>query len=148
RILGVSVEKSVPGVIYSAMGLVGARAEYLLKCRQETFEAQISAEQPDLVVLGYGTNETSGSYLDGSAYETALATIVSRLHRAAPSALVILLTPPDRGDIRPGQAQRIQRILQEVIAVQRVVAGREGAVLMDLHAAMGGAGTAERWATM
>jgi lysophospholipase L1-like esterase len=148
RILGVSVEKAAPGVIYSAMGLVGARAEYLLKCREETFEAQISAEQPDLIILGYGTNETSGSYLDENAYETALTTIISRLHRAAPSALVILLTPPDRGDSRPGQAQRIQRILQEVMAAQREVAGREGVVLMDLHAAMGGAGSAERWATM
>jgi lysophospholipase L1-like esterase len=148
RILGVSVEKAAPGVIYSAMGLLGARAEYLLKCREETFEAQISAEQPDLVVLGYGTNETSGSYLDGSAYETALATIVSRLHRAAPSALVVLLTPPDRGDSRPGQAQRIQQIIRAIIAAQRDVAERDGAILMDLHAAMGGAGTAARWAAM
>jgi lysophospholipase L1-like esterase len=148
RILGVSVEKAVPGVIYSAMGLVGARAEYLLKCREETFVEQISAEQPDLIIMGYGTNETSGPYLDENAYETALATIISRMHRAAPSALIILLTPPDRGDSRPGQAQRIQRILQQVIAVQRDVAGRNEAVLMDLHAAMGGAGSAEHWATM
>lgn len=148
RILGVSVEKFTPGVVYSALGLLGARAEYLLKCREETFQAQISAEQPDLVILGYGTNETSGSYLDGNAYETALAKIISRLHRAAPSALVILLTPPDRGDSRPGQAQRIQRILQEVIAAQRDVAARDGAVLMDLHAAMGGDGAAQRWAAM
>jgi len=148
RILGVSVEKAAPGVIYSALGLVGARAEYLLKCREETFIEQISAEQPDLIILGYGTNETTGSYLDMNAYDAALSSIVSRLHRAAPSALVILLTPPDRSDSRPGQAQRIQRILQEIIAVQRNVAEREGAVLMDLHAAMGGAGSAERWATL
>jgi len=148
RILGVSVEKAAPGVIYSALGLVGARAEYLLKCREETFDAQISAEQPDLIILGYGTNESSGSYLDGNAYDAALTTIISRLHRAAPTALVILLTPPDRGDIRPGQAQHIQRLLQEVITVERGVAEREGAVLMDLHSAMGGAGTAERWASM
>ena len=148
RILGVSVEKAAPGVVYSALGLVGARAEYLLKCREETFDAQIAAEQPDLIIMGYGTNETSGSYLDENAYETALATIISRLHRAAPSALVILLTPPDRGDSRPGQAQRIQRILQEVIAAQRDVAWREGAIVMDLHTAMGGAGSAEHWAAM
>lgn len=148
RILGVSVEKAAPGVVYSALGLVGARAEYLLKCREETFEAQISAEQPDMVILGYGTNESSGSYLDGNAYDTALTTIISRIHRATPSALVVLLTPPDRGDSRPWQAQRIQRILQEVITVERNVAQSEGAILMDLHTAMGGAGSAERWASM
>jgi lysophospholipase L1-like esterase len=148
RILGVAVEKAAPGVVYSALGLVGARAEYLLKCREETFVEQISAEQPNLIILGYGTNETSGAYLDANAYDAALATILSRLHRAAPAALVILLTPPDRGDTRPDQAQRIQRILQEVIAVQRAVAGRGGAILMDLHAAMGGAGSAERWAAL
>jgi len=148
RILGVSVEKAAPGVIYSALGLVGARAEYLLKCREETFVGQISAEQPDLVIMGYGTNETSGSYLDENAYDAALTSTILRIHRAAPSALVILLTPPDRGDNRPGQAQHIERIMEEIITVQREVASRDEAVLMDLHAAMGGAGAAERWAAM
>jgi hypothetical protein len=148
RILGVSVEKESPGVVYSAVGLVGARAEYLLKCREETFDAQISAERPDLVILGYGTNETSGSYLDENAYEAALSTIMARIHRAAPSALVVLLTPADRGDSRPGQAQHIQQILQEVIAAQREAAWRDGAILIDLHTAMGGSGSAERWATL
>jgi lysophospholipase L1-like esterase len=148
RILGVSVEKSTPGLVYSSLGLIGARAEYLLKCRAETFEAQIAAEQPDLIVLGYGTNETSGSYLDRSAYEGALAAIIGRIRNAAPRALVVLLTPPDRGNIYPGQEERIERILQEVIAAERDVAWREGAILMDLHTAMGGAGSAERWASM
>jgi lysophospholipase L1-like esterase len=148
RVLGVSVEKSAPGVVYSALGLVGARAEYLLKCREETFAAQMAAEQADLIIMGYGTNETSGSYLDGNAYESALSTILSRIHRAAPGALVILLTPPDRGDTRPGQEQKIQRILQAVIAAQRNVAWRDGAILMDLHTAMGGVGSAEHWAAV
>ncbi len=147
RILGVSVERSAPGIVYSALGLVGARAEYLLKCREETFEEQVSSEHPDLIILGYGTNETSGSYLDENAYEAALAAIISRLHRAAPAALVILLTPPDRGDSRPSQAQHFQQILQQIIAVQRDVAEREGAIVFDLHTAMGGAGSAERWAS-
>ena len=98
--------------------------------------------------MGYGTNESSGSYLDENAYDAALTSIILRIHRAAPSALVILLTPPDRGDNRPGQAQHIERIMEEIITVQREVASRDEAVLMDLYAAMGGAGAAERWAAM
>jgi len=148
RILGVSVEKSTPGIVYSALGLVGARAEYLLKCREATFEAQVAAQQPDLIILGYGTNESSGSYLDENSYDTALTAILARFRHAAPSALVILLTPPDRGDYRPAHSQQIQRILQQVIEADRTVAERDGAVVMDLHAAMGGAGAAERWASM
>ena len=148
RILGVSVEKSAPGVTYSALGLVGARAEYLLKCREETFAAQIAAEHPDLVILGYGTNESSGSYLDQNAYAGDLATIISRLRRAAPHALVILLTPPDRGDSRPGQEQHVERLLHQVIAAQRAAAWNEGAIVLDIYSAMGGAGSAEHWATV
>jgi lysophospholipase L1-like esterase len=148
RILGVSVEKSAPGVVYSALGLVGARAESLLKCREETFDAQIADEQPDLVIMGYGTNESSGSYLDENAYATALSTIIARIHRAAPSALVILLTPPDRGDNGPRQAQHIQTMLREVMSAQRAVAWNEGAIVLDLHTAMGGAGSAEHWAAV
>jgi lysophospholipase L1-like esterase len=146
RILGVSVEKSAPGVVYSALGLVGARAEYLLKCREETFAAQIANEQPDLVIMGYGTNESSGLYLDENAYATALSSIIARIHRAAPSALVILLTPPDRSDNAPRQAQHIQTMLKQVMSVQRAVAWNEGAIVLDLHTAMGGAGSAEHWA--
>ncbi len=146
RILGVSVERSAPGVVYSALGLVGARAEYLLKCREETFNEQIAGERPDMIILGYGTNETSGSYLDENAYDAALSAVVSRLHRAAPAALVILLTPPDRGDARPSQAEHYEQIIQQIMAAQRHVAERDGAVVIDLHTAMGGAGSAERWA--
>jgi lysophospholipase L1-like esterase len=148
RILGVSVEKSAPGVVYSVLGLVGARAEYLLKCREETFTAQIADEHPDLVIMGYGTNESSGSYLDENAYATALSAIIARIRRAAPSALVILLTPPDRGDNGPRQAQHIQTMLKEVISTERAVAWNEGAIVLDLHTAMGGAGSAERWAAV
>lgn len=148
RILGVSAEKSTPGVVYSALGLIGARAEYLLKCRAETFEAQIAAEQPDMVIFGYGTNESSGSYLDQNAYENALTTIIDRVRNAAPSALVVLLTPTDRGDSRPSQEQHIEHILGQVMAAEREVAWREGAILMDLNTAMGGAGSAERWASV
>jgi lysophospholipase L1-like esterase len=148
RILGVSVERSSPGIVYSALGLVGARAEYLLKCREETFTAQLAAEQPDMVILGYGTNESSGAYIDENAYASSLSTIISRIHRAAPLALVILLTPPDRGDNGPAQAQHIEQLLRQVISAQRVAAWNEGAILLDLHAAMGGAGSAERWASV
>lgn len=148
RILGVSVENSSPGIVYSSLGLIGARAEYLLKCRAETFEAQVAAEQPDMVILGYGTNETSGSYLDQNAYEDALGTIIGRIHRAAPAALVVLLTPADRGARYAPEAQHIERILHEVMAAERDIAWREGAVVLDVNSAMGGAGSAERWASM
>jgi lysophospholipase L1-like esterase len=146
RILGVSVEKASPGVVYSALGLVGARAEYLLKCREATFEAEIASEEPDLVILGYGTNESSGAYLDINAYATALSTIIARIRRGAPSALVVILTPPDRGNVEAVKAQQIQRILQQVIAAQRSAAATQNVLLLDLHTAMGGAGSAEHWA--
>ncbi len=38
--------------------------------------------------------------------------------------------------------------MQEVIEAERNVAWRDGAILMDLHAAMGGAGSAEHWAAV
>ncbi len=146
RILGIAAEKAAPGIIYSPLGLAGARADFLLKCREETFAIQVAGEQPDLIMLGYGTNESNDWYFDPNAYTAALTAIVSRMHRAAPSALVVLLTPPDRGDSDPARAQRIQGILQQVIRSQRAVARGTGAMLMDLHTAMGGPGSAEHWA--
>jgi lysophospholipase L1-like esterase len=39
-------------------------------------------------------------------------------------------------------------MLKEVISTERAVAWNEGAIVLDLHTAMGGAGSAEHWASV
>ncbi|HEY3489453.1 MAG TPA: GDSL-type esterase/lipase family protein [Candidatus Deferrimicrobiaceae bacterium] len=145
RLLGVSAENGAPGVVYSPLGVVGARAESLLRIRPEIFDRLLAAESPDLVLLGFGTNEAASAGFDPAAYETTLARVVDRIRSAAPRAAVILLTPPDRSDRQPATAARSRQALSQVVEIQRIVAARAGLPLIDLFSLMGGAGTADRW---
>src|SRR5205823_3549510 len=64
RLLSMTLEDAGPGVVYSPLGVVGARAENVLHIDEECFSRQIAWEDPDVVVLAFGTNESSGAGVD------------------------------------------------------------------------------------
>lgn len=144
RVLGVGLENDGPGLVYSPAGVVGAQANVLLRCREELFVRQLEANPPDVVILGFGTNEARELAFDALVYASTLETVIRRVRRAAPSALVLLTAPSDQeraaaGGFRPVAA------LPRVTAAQRDVARRTGAAFLDLRDAMGGAGSVRRW---
>lgn len=145
RVLGVALEGESPGLVYSSAGVVGAQANVLLRCREELFVRQLEAEAPDVVILAFGTNEARDSGFDSSAYAATLEAVIGRVRRGAPSALVLLAGPPDQERAAGGRTRPVAA-LPLVIAAQREVAGRTGAAFVDLREAMGGPGSAARWA--
>lgn len=145
RLLGVALEGDRPGLVYSPAGVVGAQASVLLRCREELFVRQLEAEAPDVVILAFGTNEARDSGFEPSAHAATLETVIRRVRRAAPSALVLLAGPPDQERAAGGRARPVPA-LPLVIAAQRGVAARTGAAFVDLREAMGGPGSAARWA--
>jgi len=104
-----SVEKSAPGVVYSALGWWARRAESLLKCREETFNAQISQRAADLVIMVTGPMSPAGRTLMRTPMPPRSPPSSRASIAPAPSALVILLTPPDRGDNGPRQRSIFRR---------------------------------------
>ncbi len=137
RILGAALENP-SGLVYSPLGVLGARADLLLKCRAETFDALVVAEAPDLVLVAFGTNESGSRASDLEAYPALFARVLRRLRAAAPEAAVVVLGPPDR----MGAAQGMDR----VVAAQRAACAAEGAAFFDQRQAMGGIGAFVHWA--
>lgn len=144
RVLGVALEEARGGLVYSPAGVVGAQANVLLRCREELFVRQLEAEAPDVVILAFGTNEARDSGFEPSAYAATLETLIRRVRRGAPAALVFLAGPPDQEKASGGFARPVPT-LALVTATQRDVAARTGAAFLDLREAMGGAGSVRWW---
>ena len=137
RILGAALEKPT-GLSYSPLGINGARADLLLKCRAQTFSALMEAEAPDVVLLAFGTNEAGQKPADLAGYGATFKRVIGRIREACPRAAVIALGPPDRAGANAG--------LDIVIAAQRETCRALGAEFFDQRAAMGGSGAFARWA--
>ncbi len=143
RLLSLHLENDTPGVVYSPLGVVGARAENLLHINEAAFESQLEWEQANVVILAYGTNESSGAGVDETANAARLGEIVDRIYRAAPGAAVLLVGPPDRGNTGGwGTLPTLAGVIRSIEAAARA----KGVGFLNLEAAMGGPGTAARWA--
>lgn len=138
RILGAALEKST-GLAYSPLGIIGARADLLLKCRAQAFSALMEAEAPDVVLVAFGTNEAGQKPADLASYGAMFKNVIGRIRAACPNAAVIVLGPPDRAGSGVG--------LDIVIAAQREACRALGAEFFDQRAAMGGSGAYARWAS-
>jgi lysophospholipase L1-like esterase len=144
RVFGMSLDRSQVGVTLDALGVNGARVSNMLTWDEGHFNEQLRHRSADLVVLAYGTNESSDDTpLD--IYERQLVDVLGRVARAVPAASCLLLGPPDRALRTDGAWTTVPR-LNDVIASQRRVAEAAGCAYYSQLDAMGGAGSIAAWA--
>lgn len=146
RVFGLSLDRREHGVVLDALGINGARITTALSWNEEHFAEQLRHRAPSLVVLAYGTNESTDVDMPAHAYERQLVDALGRVARAVPGAACLLLGPPDRAiDTKDGWVTAPKII--EVIAAQRRVAEAAGCAFYDQLEAMGGSGSIATWAT-
>lgn len=143
-------ETNKAGVRYDSYGVVAATASITTRWDAEIVKAQISAMRPDLVILGYGTNEGFNNGLDMDAYRALLDGFVSLVKSAAPDASMALLGPFDgarrgTGEVCSGGWATPPK-LAAVREVQQALARHHRAFFWDGALAMGGRCGANRWA--
>jgi lysophospholipase L1-like esterase len=145
RLFGASLDRrTTNGIVYDAIGINGVRASSLLHTSEEHMTEQLRHRAPDLVILAYGTNESTDD-TSNETYERQLVDVLGRVARAVPSAACLLLGPPDRA-IDSAQGYITAPRILEVIAVQRRVADAAGCAFYSQFDAMGGDGTMASWA--
>ena len=161
RLFGMTLDRAQVGVVYDALGINGARAAHVSKSNEAHFDEQLRHRAPALVVLAYGTNESADDRpLQDVEHEIQGA--LGRVLRAVPTASCLLLGPPDRavpstldnpyGEVtkdamRDGGVQwATAPRLEQIVALERRVAGAAGCAFFDQFAAMGGAGSIAAWA--
>ena len=94
-VLSWSVAQNRPGIRYVNFGIPGATADTPRRWNEALVEDDLARLKPDLIVLGYGTNEGFDDDLDIAAYEDRVAELVNRFKAHAPQASVLILGPPD-----------------------------------------------------
>ena len=144
-LFGLTVERDQPGVVVDTLGINGSRARYQLLWDDTLYQEHLRRRDPDLVVLAYGTNESSDeSPLQD--YERDLRAVVQRMRDTVPDASCLLIGPSDR----PMQVE--ERVFEdrsrtaELIEVQHRVALEHGCGFFDLVAFQGGALSMVQWA--
>lgn len=94
-----------PGLRYVNLGIPSATAYITRKWDDTLIEADLERLKPDLVILGYGTNEGFNDGLKMETYEARVTELMERLQRYAPSASYMVLGPAD-GNRFPRYARR------------------------------------------
>lgn len=94
-VLSWAVGQNRPGVRYINLGIPGATADTPRLWDAEFVAADVARLEPDLIVLGFGTNEGFNDGLDANAYEARVEKLTDDLLRASPASSLAIIGPAD-----------------------------------------------------
>jgi lysophospholipase L1-like esterase len=145
RLFGYRFDKDQAGVQYSSLGINGAQVQMMARYFEASqWTVALQHEDPDLVVLNYGTNESVFPAYIEKQYPDELRTVIKRIREALPHASLLVMSPMDRG-VREGGEIVTPPALEKLIAVQKEIAAETGCAFFNTFEAMGGAGTMALW---
>lgn len=133
------VSENPTGVTWETLGINGARASMILDWDGALWTEQMKERDPALVILAYGTNESVSPSWTVEKYRETLFKAVTRVKETVPNAAVLLVGPPDCGRLRPFPH------LEQIIEIQKYVAGKTGIAFWDWRQHMGGVGSDQVW---
>lgn len=142
---GVVLETDGPGLVYDAIGANGASIHALNLLDETDWIESLALRRSDLVILNYGTNESTMAGIGGPRYEKEYAEAIRRVRLALPDASILVMAPMDRGvRLEDGSIGTLPSI-RRLVSVQKRIAATNGCAFFDTFAAMGGEGTMGRW---
>jgi lysophospholipase L1-like esterase len=147
RLLGMATQNTA-GVTYEAAGINGAEASLFLRWNEALQQTLMTAANPALIVLSYGTNEASDRNWTEEGYAEMFGRIIGRIRRAAPNASILVVGPPDRA-LRAGRrAWTPFTGVDRIVAAQRSVCRQMNCAYWDQRSRMGGLGSMRDWVSI
>ncbi len=110
-VLGWSSRLPRPGVRYVSFGLPGASADVMARWDAKLMADEMKYLRPDLIILGYGTNEGFKDSLNAAAYQRRYEALAGKLKSMGRNASLLVLGAPDstrlpkyarKPDVTPG----------------------------------------------
>jgi len=146
QVFGVAFGIDSRGLTYDSIGLNGASTTVMSRAfNPDNFSSALEHRNPDLVVINYGTNESSyPSYVE-KQYEPELIRAIGRVRTALPDTSILIMSPMDRGERTGGDSISTMRAIPEIVDIQQRVASQTGCGFFNTYQAMGGNGTMGRW---
>jgi lysophospholipase L1-like esterase len=146
QVFGVAFGRGTGGLTYDSIGLNGASTTVMSRAfNPDNFSAALQHRDPDLVIINYGTNESSyPAYVD-KQYEAELRRAIARVRSALPNTSILIMSPMDRGTKSSGDSIVTMPAIPRLVAIQQRVAAELGCGFFDTYDAMGGDGTMAQW---
>jgi lysophospholipase L1-like esterase len=136
--------KSLGPVQYDTMAKVGISANYPLTDPTNWLDKPIQKDNPDLIILSFGSNDSAGPQ-NQAAYEASYQKLIDNVRERAPNASILIVGPSDGDSITGANKGNTLPGLDTVVAAQRDIAQKNGLDFFDLRQSMGGAGSIEAW---
>lgn len=135
---GVSLENSLPGILYHSIGVNGARYDqYNI---HSLFWQQLSALQADLFIISLGTNEAQRAAFNQVAFQKELDVFIEQLQKASPGCAILITTAPDSY-----KGRYSNRVLQQLNKSLTQYCNDKFIALWDLYRIINGFGSAYNW---
>jgi lysophospholipase L1-like esterase len=146
QLYGAEFRRDPKGVLYSSLGVNGASVTLLSRAFNRAHLAvQLKHYKPDLVVLAYGTNESGFPGFVDTTWGSEMETAVKRVRTALPDASILLMSPMDRGELKPDGTIGTIPALPRLVSKEKQLAADMGVAFFNTFEAMGGSGTMAKW---
>ena len=123
QLFGVAFASGTRGLTYDSLGLNGASTTVMSRAfSPENWSAALQHRNPDLVIINYGTNESSfPAYVD-KQYEGELRRAIARVRAALPETSILVMSPMDRGSKGDGDSIVTMPAIPRIVMIQQRVA--------------------------
>jgi lysophospholipase L1-like esterase len=147
-LFGVDFRRGEKGLLYDSLGLNGATTSVLARVMQpEIWKQELDHAGASLIIVNYGSNESSFGKFVHTLYANELRTAITRIRRLAPNASILIMSPMDRGEHTGLNQIETMETIPEIVVIQRQVAAETHCAFFDTYDAMGASGTMARWYT-
>jgi hypothetical protein len=131
RLVGVSLERDVPGIVIDSLGTGAMAINQMSWVQSSTRKPMLERRDYDLVIVHLGTAQSMLSQ-----HKRWAKSVIDDLRAALPGASILFLTPPDAlihrfGPVSDPRIVTVARQIQEL-------ASETGVAFWDYRAAMGG----------
>jgi lysophospholipase L1-like esterase len=145
-LFGADFRRGSSGLLYDSLGLNGATTSVLARVLQPVlWKQELDRAAPALVIVNYGSNESSFGSFVHKQYAAELRLAIQRLRQAAPGTPILVMSPMDRGERSGLDEIKTMSTIPEIVAIQRQEAAETHCAFFDTYDAMGGDGTMGRW---
>ena len=94
RFFGANIVGNQPGVVYSNLGVIGARLDVLQDWDSEITRAELQDYRPALLILAFGTNDVVNADFSAEKFEQTLTRTAAWVKKHTPKSAVLLILPP------------------------------------------------------
>lgn len=135
-------ENQNPGLVYSSVGVAGAKYTNFLA--NEFFSKQLPIFNSDLIIISMGTNEAYDSRYDSLSFAITVDSMLTTIQKVNPNASILLTLPSENYRVKSGQPTENLNTAS-VSRILRNQAIKHNCAIWDLYAVMGGKGSMLKW---